>query len=214
MTTTAPASLADQQHLVLEGVSWGFYEHALDEVGDRPIFITFDHGRMEVMAPLPEHELEKKAIGSLLELLSVELRIEMRPFGSTTFRREDAQVGVEPDECYYLHNEPKVRRMQRFDPSVHPAPDLAIEVEITHRSVPRLPVYAGLGVPEVWRYDGTTITIMVLNSAGDYEPTANSLAFPFLPIVDFQRFVERLRGDEDRIAVIDDFREWVKQLPR
>src|SRR3954471_24340952 len=113
--------LLDQQHIVLDDVSWEFYERVLEEIGNRPIRVTFSDGSIEIMSPLPEHEWIKKAIASLIELMVVELNIPMSAFGSSTFRREDKQKGLEPDECYYLQNAPKVRGMKKFDPTVHPA---------------------------------------------------------------------------------------------
>lgn len=166
------------------------------------------------MPPLAEHELEKRAIGRLVENLTQELRMPIRCFGSTTFWGDEAQAGLEPDECYYLKNESKVRQMKRFDPAVYPAPDLAIEIDITRRSIPRLPVYARLLVPEVWRYDGQVLTVFVLSNAGTYDKSALSPTFSFLPMHQFQTFVNRMLGDEEQNAVIDEFRQWVRHLPR
>src|SRR5205814_3142396 len=101
---TSRSRLLDQQHIVLDDVSWDFYERVLEEIGDRPIRVTFSEGSIEIMSPLPEHERTKKIIARLLELLTLELDIPLECFGSTTFRREDKQKGLEPDECYYLKN--------------------------------------------------------------------------------------------------------------
>ena len=213
VTATSLPSPAHPRHEVLEDVSWDQYENLLDEIGDRPVFVSFYRGNMEIMPPLPEHELEKKALGSLLELMAIELKMPMRRFGSTTFRRHDEQVGLEPDECYYIRNEPKVRRMRRFDPAVYPPPDLAIEIDVTHRSIPREPIYAGLGVPELWRYDGRELRVLVL-SGGAYVRAASSPTFPFLPLAGLVAFLTRMLGDEEQNQVIDEFREWIRQLPR
>ena len=43
----------------------------------------------------------------------------------TTFRREDLEKGLEPDQCYYITNEPKIRGKLELDLSVDPPPDLA-----------------------------------------------------------------------------------------
>ena len=209
-----PLPAEPQQHLVLDDVSWDFYEHVLEEIGNRGIFVTFHDGRIEIMAPLLEHELEKKAIGRLLEQLTLEMGMPIRCLGSTTYRNEEKKAGLEPDECYYLRNESKVRGMKRFDPAIHPAPDLAIEVDVSHRSIPRLPIYADLGVPEVWRYDGRQLTVLLLKADGSYAPSPVSPNFEFLPLDKFTVFVERLLGEEEQTAVIEEFRQWVLRLPR
>src|SRR5206468_1148298 len=46
----------EHQHMVLDDVSWNFYEQVLKEIGNRPIRVTFDDGRLEIMSPLREHE--------------------------------------------------------------------------------------------------------------------------------------------------------------
>lgn len=205
--------LADQQHIVLDYMSWEFYERLLEEIDNRPIRVTFDEGSIEIMSPLQEHEASKKAIERLIELLAVELNIPMSCFGSSTYRREDKQKGLEPDECYYLQNAPCVRGMNEFDPTVHPPPDLAVEVDIRMRSIPRQPIYAALAVPELWRFDGRKLQILRLSSTGQYEEGGSSVAFPFLPMREFEKFVKRMETEEQTTG-LREFREWVKTLPR
>lgn len=82
--------------------------------------------------------------------------------------------------------------------------------DITSRSIPRQPIYAGLGVPEVWRFDGR-LTVLLLRPGAEYIPTASSLAFPFLPMASFESFVHRLAA-EPQNAVLREFRDWVKTL--
>jgi len=37
-----------------------------------------------------------------------------------------------------------------------PPPDLVVEVAITHTDIDKRSLYAAMGVPEFWRYDGKT----------------------------------------------------------
>ena len=211
--TLAPDfSLDDQQHIVLEDVSWDLYEHLLCEVGDRPIRMTYDEGRLELISPLPKHERWGARIGRFVELLCLELDIPMVPLGSTTFRHALKKKGLEPDECYYIRNADAGHRMEKaFDPAVDPLPDLAVEVDITRRSVARQPIYAALGVPELWRYDGKKLTVLVQRPDGKYEPQPNGLSFPFLPIEELEQFLTRLRTENDT-AVMRGFQQWVRTL--
>ena len=159
------------------------------------------------MPPLPEHEWVKEAIGALLDVMTVERGITMARFGSMTFRRPDLERGLEPDKCYYLRNAHLVRGMREFDPTIHPAPDLAIEVDITHRSIAREPIYAALGVPELWRFDGQHLSVIVLNQQHVYDQSEASSAFPFLPMKQFEEFLLRM-GREDQNSVLREFRQW------
>ncbi len=99
-----------------------------------------------------------------------------------------------------------------IDPAIHPAPDLAVEIDITHRSIGREPIYAALGVPELWRFDGTHLDVLQLTGKqAKYAKKTRSLAFPFLPPAEFEKFVLR-RKDKNQLAVLADFRKWVKGL--
>src|SRR5437764_14768735 len=92
------------QRFVMSGVSWQYYEHTLEQIGDRPIRVAFLDGVMELMSPLPEHDSEKKAIGDLIAILTLERGISRKSFGSTTFRIERETAGAEPDESFYLND--------------------------------------------------------------------------------------------------------------
>ncbi|MBV8266738.1 MAG: Uma2 family endonuclease, partial [Planctomycetaceae bacterium] len=84
-----------------------------------------------------------------------------------------------------------------------PYPDLAIEVELSHWDIDKMAIYAELGIPEVWRFDGAVCTIHRLRANGRYEKRSDSL---FLPITseDVNRWVERSRGQ--------DTKTWSKQV--
>jgi Uma2 family endonuclease len=210
---TTQNSLVDQQHIVLDDVSWEFYEHLLEEVGDRPIRITYDSGSLEIMAPLNIHEYWKTCIGRLIENMCLERDIKMLPGGSTTFRRKDREKGLEPDECYYFQNIDVMRHKRgEMDLTKDPPPDLAVEIDITSRSIAREPIYAALGIPELWRFDGKKLTVLRLAPSGKYKPQKNSGLFPFLPMEEFNRYLKRFE-EEDHNAVVRAFQKWVVTLP-
>jgi Uma2 family endonuclease len=161
-----------------------------------------------MMSLLPEHEHPKKLIGRLIEALSEERGIEVASLGSTTFRRKDKGKGLEPDECYYFKNERRMRGRKRLNLRKDPPPELVVEIDITHRSVEREPIYAALGVPEIWRWDGTKLDCLLLTDR-QYHKAAKSLAFPFLSPADLTRFV-RMWGRMGENAIVRKFREWVR----
>ncbi len=58
-------------------------------------------------------------------------------------------------------------------------PDLVFEADVTNSSLDKLPIYARLGVQEVWCYAGGGMEILLLNEAGEgYVPGAGS-CFPY-----------------------------------
>ena len=201
--------LDDVQHFVMEEASWDLYEKLLRDIGDRPIRVTYDGGRMEIMSPLAEHEDAKKLIGRLIEMLTLLTKRQVKSLGSTTFRRKDRGKGLEPDECYYFRDEAKMRGRKRIDLRKDPAPELVVEIDITHRSIAREPIYAAFGVPEIWRYDGIRLQCLHLKS-GQYVVRKMSLAFPFLEPSQLQQFIDRLEH-EGETSIIFEFMEWVRK---
>jgi len=141
------------------------------------------------------------------------LAIPISSAGSTTLKAEWEERGLEADESYYIANESRVRGRDEIDLRVDPPPDLAIEVDISSSSLDQLSIYADLGVPEVWLYDGSLLKVHQLQSDGKYVQQARSPAFPFLPLEEIERFLAR-RNDTDETTWIRSFRAWVKTLDR
>jgi Uma2 family endonuclease len=202
---TAPAPM------LLRNVSWRFYESFLSEVAStQRLYLTYDRGNLEIMPPSPFHERYKTILARFVEQLTLELDIPIVSGGSTTFRREDLKRGLEPDECYYVQHEADVRETQEVDLTRDPPPDLVIEMDYTRHVIDRLGVYAALGVPEVWRYDLRRLEVLHLNAEGKYVPGATSLAFPFLPMVEVERFLLR-RTTTAETPLVRQFRDWVRE---
>jgi Uma2 family endonuclease len=203
-------SLDDVQHIVLDNVSWELYEHLLKEIGERPIRLTYDSGDLEIMSPLPEHEFAKKVFARLVETLAEELDIPIQALGSTTFRRKLRQRGLEPDECYYIRHAAVIRGKRILTLPKDPPPDLVIEIDITARSIARMPIYAALRVPEIWHYEGKRLECLVLGEDGNYHASDRSLSFPMLRPRDLTRFVRVARGS-DLTAMAKAFRQWIRR---
>lgn len=171
--------IPSEQRTVLHNISWETYEHLLADHRDRssPRF-AYDRGVLEIMVVSSKHERPNRLISLLVELVAEELELDLVNLGSTTFRREDLQRGFEPDTCFYVQNEERVRGKLEIDSDVDPSPDLVIEVDMTSPSLDRFPIYARFGVPEVWRYDGEKVVVYELRDT-EYVEFANSLALPW-----------------------------------
>jgi len=188
MTVALPKPEAERR-VVVDGISWGLYQQMLAEIGDGHTRLTYDQGRLEIMSPGTLHERIKTILGRLVEAYADELDIPLEGFGSTTFDREDLQKGLEPDECYYVANAQRMAGREEFDFAVDPPPDLAIEIDISPPQVGRQPIYAALGVAEIWRYDGRRVTPLHRTPSGTYVEAAQSLAFPHLSMEELNRIV-------------------------
>ena len=186
------ASLQDTQvghSVLLHNISWQQYEELLEILGDRPSTrIAYDNGTLEIMTPLPEHEYFKQSLGLAVNDIADELEMDYDSYGSTTWKKELKKAGAEPDDCFYIQNEPLIRGKLAFDLTVDPPPDLVIEIDYTSKSLERLPIYARLGVPEIWRYCEGVLTIYLLDGAS-YRESPTSLAFPQLPIQELPQII-------------------------
>jgi Uma2 family endonuclease len=181
------------QHFLLYEADWKQYDHlrrSLDERGQRA-FITFDGYRIELMSPSWEHDRASELLGQVVRGLARARQVEYVSGGSTTFRRRDLKKGLEPDRCFWIQNQAKLHGAKQIDLSVHPPPDLVIEVEITRRLLDRKEIYARLKVPEIWLYNGKTFRILLLNSDGAYAPAQDSEAFPDSRFAGIERLLQR-----------------------
>src|ERR1700680_5042692 len=123
--TQAPPTEA---RLLLHDIDWNGYEAMLQIVGERHVRVTYDGGTMEVTMPSQRHEQAAQLLGLFVPRLAEELEIPYEPLGMTTWRKTDAEKGLEADQCYYIQNQAIVRDREVLDLDVDPPPDLAIEV--------------------------------------------------------------------------------------
>jgi len=196
--------------LVLENISWAGFEKLLTQMGNsRAARVAYSYGMLEIMSPLPRHEIYKEAIADLVKDFAYELNINYACLGSTTWKRQDVQSGIEPDSCFYIQNEPAIRGKIDLDLTQDPPPDLALEIDITSKSLNRMPIYARLGVPEVWRYDDGDLKIYHLQGQS-YVEAETSLALPTFPVKEIIAFIDDHHPD-GKLAMRRAFREWIKE---
>jgi Uma2 family endonuclease len=204
------ANVPTSRHVLLADVDWRTYTRLLHVLAERPsIRLAYDRGDLEIMTPLPEHESDADMLGRFVIVLTEELKLPIKSGRSTTYRRRRLRRGLEPDNSYWIANEPRVRGKRRINLRIDPSPDLAIEVDVTSSSLDRMGIYAALAVPEVWRLDGQILTFHVLAADGRYVESSHSAAFPFVAPADLLGFLA-LRSTLDENAVVRQFRDWVR----
>lgn len=199
-----------EQRFVLSGMDWPAYVAFSDLLGERHVRVTYDRGELEFMTLSPEHERSKKLLARFVETLTEELNVDIASYGSMTCRREDLERGLEPDECYWIANETLVRGRTEIDLATDPPPDLVLEVEVSRSALDRMDLYARLRVPEVWRWNGQTLRIFLLQADGHYAESDKSLAFPFLPLAEFVGFLTTNSGMSET-KLLRTFRSWVRE---
>ncbi|CAC5340866.1 MULTISPECIES: Uma2 family endonuclease [Planktothrix] len=196
--------------VVLYNISWQQFENLLIDLGQtRAARIAYDNGTFEIMTPLPEHEYYKEAIGISIQDIAEELDINYESYGSTTWKREVRLAGIEPDNCFYFQNEAKIRGRLEFNLNQDPPPDLALEIDMTHKSLNRFPIYARLGIPEIWCYDSGELKIYQLQQE-TYGEVETSSVFPMLRVQEIPTIIEQYRLD-GKLAVRRAIRNWARQ---
>jgi Uma2 family endonuclease len=200
--------------VLLHSVSWEQFERILEDLGEhRAARVAYDHGTLEIMTPLPEHEYFKEVMGDAVKDIADELDINYSSYGSTTWRQQIKMAGLEPDNCFYFQNEAIVRGRLDLDLSKgDPPPDLALEIDLTHKSLDRFPIYARLEVPELWCYDSGELRIYHLQN-GAYVEAKTSLALPQLPVKELPKIIEQYRTEGQR-AVRRAIRAWARQAQK
>jgi Uma2 family endonuclease len=199
-----------EHRIILHNTSWETYERLMKERGESRVpRFAYDRGELEIMSPSAEHEKVNRRIAQLVLAVAEEVGIEAEDLGSTTFRREDLERGFEPDSCFYVQNEEQVRGKDRIDLAVDPPPDLVIEIDITSPSFSKLPIYAQIGVPEVWRYDGERMTILVLEYS-HYAQRTESIVLPPVTSHALTDLVEKSKTTS-RTVWLKRVREWSRE---
>ena len=196
--------------ILLHNVSWSTYESLLADHPDVPSpHFSYDRGDLLIMVLSPEHEGINDVFKLVINLLAEEFGLESQSFGSMTHKREELQRGFEPDSCFYFKNEARMRGKKRLDLSVDPPPDLVVEIDITHPSLNRLPIFAAFGIPEVWRFDGEKLEILLLTD-GKYIKREYSACLPLVPSEVVTNFLNESRS-LGRLEWLKRVREWARQ---
>lgn len=195
--------------LILPHVSWPEFETLAAELEDRrDVRLSYYRGRMEITMPSPEHEEYVDLIQDLTRLLVRELGLRMESRGTALLKRELREVGAQPDGCFYIQHAAQIIGKRQLDLTIDPPPDIIVEVDLSTDSRGKFLIYATLGVPEIWRYDGTIFAIHHL-VGGHYQEDDASRAFPFLTAAVMTNVIEQSKqfGQD---AALDEFRNWIQ----
>jgi Uma2 family endonuclease len=194
-----------------DNVSWEEYEQLLSDLRESSLVrVFYNQGRMEIMSPLPAHEKPVKVLHSLIIALRDALDIDIESLGSSTLKKELKDQGAEPDDCFYVQNAALVIGKEDLDLEHDPPPDLVIESDLTSSSLDWFAIYAGLGVPEIWRVFNRRVEIWRLADSA-YAESPTSRAFSFVTVDALNRFL-LLGLTEGERKTAQAFRAWIRQL--
>jgi Uma2 family endonuclease len=196
--------------LTLNNVAWEEYDALLHELIEQThLRLTYDQGTLEIMTLSPEHERISDFFPHLILVLAQACRLNFIGCRSTTFRKQQKAKGTEPDDCYYFRDFKRIAGKKTIDLSVDPPPDLVFEVDISHQSISKFPIYASIGVPELWRYAGEKMRFYRL-AGEDYVEITRSDLFPFLTPETLRTFLQRGEA-EGTVVMVNEFSKWVRK---
>jgi Uma2 family endonuclease len=208
------AGFPPETRVVVAGVGWDAYETLVQAVREgENCRIAYDGKDVELMNVGPIHDSLGDILGQFVNVVSEELRIDLRGTGSTTWKRKKLKRGIAADLSYYFDPAKLVAydaRLASWSGSVkdYPNPDLAIEIDISDPKIDRPAIYAALRVWEVWRVRDKKIWIEQLGPDDTYTPALCS-RFHLVSSDDIARWVlsEDARGS---VTWKQRLREWVR----
>ena len=194
--------LMPEATLTLHGINWETYEELLATVGEAPALrLSYNDGVMQIMTVSFEHEYFSACLDHLMAVVRLVLGVKLLAFGRATMKRPQKHKGAEPDACFYVTNADALGSRFRLDLDTDPPPDIVVEVDVRHESKSKFPIYAALGVPELWHYDGALVEIYQLQ-AGQYATVAASPALPILTSQTLTDFLARCQDENQSDALL------------
>lgn len=189
MTTTLQAG---EQRTLLRNITWQTFLDLCEQRQGSVPRMTYDRGELELMSPRRQHEELGRFVGRIVETFTEQKGIDIRSVASTTFKRHDLTRAFEADESYYIQNVESIWRKEEVDLAIDPPPDLVIEVELTSSAIAKMPLFAAMGIPEVWRHDGSCLKMLSLvekeYQAIDESVQLQGLTFAMIDTVLSKRF--------------------------
>ena len=195
--------------LRLDGITWDEYERLLAGLSGRPgLRAAYDTGRIEIVSPTHEHEIYKALVSRAVHVMAEELEVPVELSGATTFKRKELLKGAEPDESFYVKNAAAIIGKTQIDLAIDPPPDVVVEIDVTSESESKFPIYAALGVAEIWRFNGERAWMYELRG-NQYIEIDSSLVFPILTLAALAQVLKQGKT-QGQSAALATFRQWVR----
>jgi len=170
-------SLTPGDELILRFRTWQDYEALLTRREDKAgLRIRYNSKTQEIriMSPLPRHGNQADLLADFVKALLRQVGKDWQSFTPITLKRINQQ-GIEPDYCFYIDNRDRILGKERIDLETDPAPDLAIEIDLTCTTKPE--DYQAIAPLELWVYRQSQLSIYQFD-AQQYRESQISRWFP------------------------------------
>jgi Uma2 family endonuclease len=215
-TISQPLSIDGQ---TLRDVEWEEYCRLRDDPANDHLRMTYLDGTQTITSPQARHDRSSRSLLYLVTAVARAWRIRFLAVGTTTLRRKGRArlkgAGKEPDDGFYFGEDvAKVEEVDDLDLTIHPPPNLAIEVDNTVDSKSALPIYARIRVPEVWVYKVRHHTLWFGRLVGDeYQEIDRSQGLPRLTPTLVLQALDVRSGGMDNLDWLDWLDAWARTLP-
>ncbi len=205
----ANAAARAEDRVLLRNISWETYERLLAErVNASGTRFFYNDGNVEITVVHIGHERPNRTLARIAEIVAEETSCDFVATGSTTCKRDDLEKGFEPGSSFYFRYADEVRDKDKTDLASDPPPELIIEVDIASSSLNHFPLYAAIGIAEIWRYDGTCVRFHSLEGSV-YSPIEESIVLPPMTAAQATIFVELDRREKATVW-LRAVRQWIR----
>ena len=219
-TRVTSQSKNDVAVTILRDVPWSIYEELRDLEANYHQRMTYYDGTLIFVYPSYIYENNAQRLALLVRMVAVGLGIDLAGTGTLTLRRKGIGncegIGKEPENGFYIGvNEKLIKKNRQIDLKIDPPPDLAIEADQNGDFDVALSAYAGIGVPEVWRYDAENHSIWFGRLVNEvYETIDRSLSLPVLtPTLVIEALDVLANDDMSETKWIIWLMDWARSLP-
>ncbi len=210
MATAVETGIRVDDHRVSFFASWSDYEAIAQAIGDQHVRIAYDGKKVELMSPGYYHDDFASLVEMIVRAICDALDVDCKSTRTSRMERADVARAIEGDATFYFDIEKiAVARRRPRESSEWPLPDLAIEIDISRSKVDRPGVYAALGVPELWRFDGETLHIERLGTDQIYSEVEESGWLGVRPAEVAELLAIDARGDNDFTNKV---RDWARNV--
>ncbi len=189
---------------IIPDVPWEAYESLVESLQDRSeIRLAYDNGRLQIVNLSEKQEQISALLPHLIDALSTGFSLQIRSQQCCTLKKPSLRMGIQPDECYYLGVSKITGDKTAFDLDQVPPPDLAIRIDPDFPTLDKLPIYASLGVRELWQLANNRIQFYLLEN-GSYFIMEHSDLFHLLTADELAEYlsVGQIEGQASMIKLI------------
>jgi Uma2 family endonuclease len=208
-----PTDIGEVQDQVIQlRVPWSVYETLVETLGDHShVRLTYDGEYLEILSPGTLHDLLAQTMSDMLASVRLAWQVRLAGYRTATFRAKKKKGGFEGDLVYYVGGRTNVRLGDRLkvNLAVDPPPDLVVEIDITTRSAGKYPLFARLGILEVWHYTPERFAWYALES-GVYVPIETSRMIAGLPLVAVSKRLATVTVDDDDLVLFGEWDHWLR----